>query len=227
MAGKPFHFELNDGCKQLALASCLPGQWLDDSVINFMVSLLRHQLEERGEKRFILFDTYFWSMLKSADPTTLQRLVRWGDNAARWTASYWLIPMNKRSHWFLTVVALPADLSSNTYNVPIYILDSLQQQNARSTCSPLRDFIALSWRAAHPAQPSPQSATLRVMQLQVPQQWNDFDCGIYLILYMRRFTQQPITTNSPRWFTPPNLKQLRHKLYIAIQQKAGQSVTSG
>lgn len=224
----PFHFKLNDGEKQLALASCLPGQWLNDNVINFFVAALQHSLQKKGEQRFMLFETYFWSMLRHAhgDVDELDRLVKWRNcNAQRWKAEYWLIPMLVRGHWFLAVLQLPKDLRTSS-ELYLYIFDSLYTQRLNKTYAPLRNFIACSWMKQYPDESPPTGVNLVIRQLRVPTQTNDSDCGVFLLVYLRKFTEQPITTHAPHWFPTNHINQLRDMLYTALEKKSGQDPPS-
>lgn len=229
---KKFHYPLNDGLKQLALASCLSGEWLNDTAINFFVAALRHSLEKKKNERFHVFETFFWNVLQSSqhDQEKMERVMRWASHPKLWEVRYWLIPMLTQGHWFLGVLQIPYDdeddnIQSNS-EFYLYILDSLYRQKLDKTYVPLQHFIVRSWSREHPGRTLPTGINLVIRQLKVPKQQNDFDCGMFLLVYMRKFTEQPITEHKPDWFNPNCIESLRTMLYAAIEEKSSQDIPS-
>ena len=218
---KQVRFTINKPHRERALQSCLPEQWLVDDVINFFIFFLNERLEKEKDDRFVLFNTYFWNKL--SDPESLDRLTKWKDNKKLWQAEYWLIPVHEnKDHWCLCIVSVPKDLTQ-CKELFIYVLDSLKAQPIRNMCKRLRGFIATSWKKNHPDQSCPKHVNLIPCQLQVPMQSNGYDCGVFLLMYIRKYIENPISTNCPDWFRQESIKNLRGKLYNAIKQNIQES----
>lgn len=199
--------------KERAIKACEKGEWIVEDVVNFYVSLLEEQLEKNGDGRFILFNSFFWPMLKE-DKDNAKRLVNWIKKDL-WTAEYWIIPMYSDSHWFLCVVKLPADLVT-CKRLHVYFMDSLVVQNIRAICKKLRYFIAASWMLKNPGKECPRQVQLIPKQLNVPKQTNGCDCGFFMLQYIKLFTKKPIHEDSPNWFSIKTISTLRERLRGAI-----------
>lgn len=201
---------------QRAINSCKRDRWIVDDAINFYIFHLNRWLKSEGDSRFIIFNTYFWSLL--SNKKSIKRLIRWNDNVKLWSASYWLIPAHiDHSHWCLFVFSVPSDLPS-AKDVAVYVLDSLYEHSIRDMCKRIRRFIYISWKLNNPGKKLQSDVMLLPQQLRVPVQRNNSDCGIFLLLYIRGFVKCPIDSDCPNWFSRESVERLRERLYAALQR---------
>lgn len=207
-------FSIDPDKVQRAIDSCKRGKWLVDDAINFYIFHLNRRLRLEGDSRFVIFNTYFWTLL--SNKKSIKRLLRWNDNAKLWKASYWLIPAHiDYSHWCLFIFCVPSDLQS-AKDVAVYVLDSLYKQSVYDMCKHIRRFIHISWKLNNPGKKLSADAMLQPKQLQVPTQKNNSDCGIYLLLYIRGFVKCPIDSDHPKWFGREGVISLRDRLRSAL-----------
>lgn len=205
---------------QRAIDSCKEHHWLVDDAINFYIFHLNRRLKSTGDSRFVIFNTYFWSLL--SNKKSIKRLIRWNDNDKLWKADYWLIPAHiDQSHWCLFIFCVPSELHS-VKNTPVYILDSLYKQSVRDMCKRIRRFIYISWKLNNPGKQLNRDVDLLPRQLHVPVQGNNSDCGVYLLLYIRGFVKSPIHNHCPNWFSAESVLRLRSRLHSALKHCCAQ-----
>lgn len=215
---EPKKAKLYEFDRERALKSCEPGQWIVEDVVNLWIDTLQKSLDRKGDKRFIIFNSFFWPKLKD-DIKSAARLVKWIKQEL-WKAQYWLIPIHSKDHWFLCVVRLPKDMYS-CRKIRVYALDSLKKQPVTDICRIIRHFITASWEHAHKANSSEvnhfKQIFLSAKRLRVPKQTNGCDCGFFMLRYIEKFIGDPIKKHNEKWFEPESVSKLREKLYNVIK----------
>ncbi|KAI3469382.1 hypothetical protein Pfo_026045 [Paulownia fortunei] len=160
---------------------CLrPGAWLNDEVINLYLELLKER-EKREPQKFLkchFFNTFFYKKLISGRSGYNFQSVR------RWTTQRKLgysllecdkifVPIHKEVHWCLAII--------NTKDEKFQYLDSLKGvdtqvlnvlaryfvDEVKDKCG--KDISVSSWE--------------QELVLELPEQENGFDCGMFMIKY--------------------------------------------
>ncbi|TVU11281.1 hypothetical protein EJB05_44856 [Eragrostis curvula] len=216
---------------------CLePESLLSSPIMNFYMMYLQgptsSTVRPRGD--YHIFNTYFYSklaaMTSKEDKTTyFLKLRRWWKSVDIFQKAYIFLPVHAETHWSLVIICMPA---KDDQTGPIILhLDSLKfhcsrlifnvvtrflkeewsylNENASSTEFPLRETV---WKSL--------PRKIEKKKIEVPQQENDYDCGLFVLYYIQRFIQEAperfhkkdISMFNKRWFKPEEPSQLRHEI---------------
>eukprot|EP00049_Salpingoeca_infusionum_P014600 m.276040 g.276040 ORF g.276040 m.276040 type:complete len:1250 (+) comp15706_c0_seq1:98-3847(+) len=89
---------------QADLARLEPGEFLNDIIINFYLHYLLDHLKPAQRQRFYIFNTYFYSTLKTKG---FDGVKRWIKSGILRTRDFLIIPINENAHWHLAIVCFP------------------------------------------------------------------------------------------------------------------------
>ncbi|CAK0815463.1 unnamed protein product, partial [Prorocentrum cordatum] len=172
------------------------GRQLNDSLVDFFLGVLVHRF---GAGRVHLFGSHFYSRLTSFGARSGEE--GW-ENVSRWTRSarradqrgifskdYLLLPINvNAAHWVLAVVCHPWAGASREPGGPLVaVLDSL------GACDEVREevvrflggYLAREWGELGGDDDFDRGSVIGCA-VQVPEQDNDTDCGIYVLEFALR-----------------------------------------
>ncbi|CAJ1435519.1 unnamed protein product, partial [Effrenium voratum] len=185
------------------------GMHLNDSLLNLFMSSLVGLL---GGSRIHAFSSHFFTMLAGPDlevdvPDGWQRVKTWTRAVRRrfltgiFACDYLLLPLHHEAerHWSLAVVCRPwacIDLASSV--TPSYttiaFLDSLRapgsQAREEAVVKTLRQYLQCEWSDCGEAGCF-RPERVKAVPIHVPQQPNDFDCGIYVLEFVLQLLQRP------------------------------------
>ncbi|KAL6876453.1 hypothetical protein ACP4OV_013025 [Aristida adscensionis] len=221
---------------------CLqPESFLSSPIMNFYIMYLQGPMSSviRPRGGYHIFNTYFFNKLEALtskeDKTAyFLKLRRWWKGVNIFQKAYILLPVHAEMHWSLVIVCMPAKEDETG---PIILhLDSLKFHSSRLIFSVVTRFLKEEWNYLNQKN-SLAEFPLREMvwrnlprkivkkTVEVPQQENDYDCGLFVLYYIQRFIQEAperfqkkdIDMFSKGWFRPEEPSQLRHEISRLLQ----------
>lgn len=168
------------------------------------------KLEERN--RFHFFNSFFFRKLADPDKDPLdaskgkaafQRVKKWTRKVNLFEKDYIFIPVNYNYHWSLIVICHLGDVA--TYNdkdvkVPCVLhMDSIRGSHT-GLKGLLQSYLKEEWKERNQGASEDICSrfdNLRFLSLELPQQQNSFDCGLFLLHYVELFLKE-----APQHFNP-------------------------
>lgn len=193
---------LND--RQDERARLAPCQWISSGLIHLFIEYYRRVVSVTDvaalvKKKVFFFETTFMSDFSYTITSRYENTVP----VARilFQNDFWVLPVNvKNSHWALAIVCYP----SEEKKARIVILDSFQSLSSRPLlCSILENVrvyfkqqFAHRYKEEHAREideypPWVQNISLSFLA-GTPQQSNAYDCGVFLIYFLRVFLFTPL-----------------------------------
>ncbi|XP_042017396.1 probable ubiquitin-like-specific protease 2B isoform X2 [Salvia splendens] len=238
-----------------------PDTFVNDTIIDFYIKYLktRHNVDERT--KFHFFNSFFFRKLADMDKdpssafdgrAAFLRVRKWTRKVDLLEKDFILIPVNYNLHWSLIVicyfgeVAGYKDRDDESGRVPCILhMDSL-----RGTHSGLKDLMqSYLWEEWKERQKGTcedlhsNFKNLKFVPLEVPQQQNSFDCGLFLLHYVELFLEEvPANFNIYKitpslnflqedWFPPaePSIKRTHIETLISglLDSKSEECLPSG
>ncbi|KAH1156504.1 hypothetical protein AAZX31_18G260600 [Glycine max] len=225
-----------------------PQKCLNDNIIDFYIKYLINKLPTDKQDRFHFFNCFFFPKLvdlstdnpsiASDGKAAFQRVSKLTRKVNLFEKNYIFIPINYSLHWSLIVICHPAEVMTcyrdeETKGSPkeacILHMDSRKgiHQDLHNV---FQSYLCEEWKERHNNVRDDVSSIfldLPFVPLELPQQQNAYDCGIFLLHYVERFLEQaPINFNRSLiskfsyWFPPPDASLKRshiHKLLIAAE----------
>lgn len=218
---------------------CLaPEAFLSSPIINFYIRYLQNPTSPSKKTRldYHFFNTYFYQKLKEAmlskrnDREALfRKFRRWWKGVNIFEKAYILLPVHENQHWSLVIICFP---DKEDESGPILLhLDSLGLHFSRSIFDSIKGFLKEEWNYLRKEEaPSDLPITDKLWQnlprrmdekiITVPQQRNDYDCGIFVLFFMERFIEEaPVRLKKKdlemfgkKWFEPEEASGLRQKI---------------
>ncbi|CAN6216934.1 unnamed protein product [Urochloa humidicola] len=221
---------------------CLqPESLLSSPIMNFYIMYLQGPMSSiRPRGAYHIFNTYFFSKLEDMtskeDKTTyFLKLRRWWKGVNIFEKAYILLPVHAETHWSLVIICMP---TKEDQTGPVILhLDSLKFHSSRLIFSVVSRFLKEEWKylngnvssAECPLRETVWKNFPRKIEkktIEVPQQENDYDCGLFVLYYMQRFIQEAperlqkkdLSMFGKRWFRPEEPSQLREKIRHLLQK---------
>ncbi|XP_028212007.1 probable disease resistance protein At4g27220 isoform X2 [Glycine soja] len=221
-----------------------PEKCLNDNIIDFYIKYLINKLPTDKQDRFHFFNCFFFPKLvdlstdnpsiASDGKAAFQRVSKLTRKVNLFEKNYIFIPINYSLHWSLIVICHPAEVMTcyrdeETKGSPkeacILHMDSRKgiHQDLHNV---FQSYLCEEWKERHNNvrdDVSPKFLDLPFLPLELPQQQNAYDCGIFLLHYVERFLEQaPINFNrSTKFSVPPPDASLKRshiqKLLIAAE----------
>uniref|UniRef100_A0A8U7NUW4 SUMO specific peptidase 2 n=1 Tax=Corvus moneduloides TaxID=1196302 RepID=A0A8U7NUW4_CORMO len=163
-----------------------PLGWLNDSIVNFYMSLLVERSKKEGYPAVYAFNTFFYSKLSS---TSHRGVKKWTKGVDIFKHDVLLVPIHLRIHWTLLVV----DLREKA----IKYFDSLGQKGDH-ICKTVLKYLEEESKEKRNIELTASEWTLRSLGAEeIPQQSNGSDCGVFVCKFA-----DFITRDKPIIFTP-------------------------
>ncbi|KAK3129150.1 hypothetical protein QOZ80_6BG0472430 [Eleusine coracana subsp. coracana] len=213
---------------------CLePESLLSSPIMNFYIMYLQGATSStvRPRAEYHIFNTYFFSKLEALtskdDKTTyFLKLRRWWKGIDIFQKAYILLPVHADAHWSLVIICMPA---KDDQTGPIILhLDSLKFHSSRLIFNVVSRFLKEEWSYLNKSISSTESPLqekvwknlprkIENKKVEVPQQENDYDCGVFVLYNMQRFIQEApkrlhkkdLSMFGKRWFKPEEPSKLR------------------
>lgn len=212
-----------------------PETFINDTIIDFYLKYLKNEILPEERHRFHFFNSFFFRKLADLDKNpssasdgraAFQRVRKWTRKVNIFEKDYIFIPVNYNLHWSLLVICYPGEVSS--FNVSDEDLDEslkvpciLHMDSIRGSHMGLKDllqsYLLEEWKERQKETSEDISSkflNLRFLSLELPQQENCSDCGLFLLHYAELFIAEapanfnPFRINKfdyflkPDWFMP-------------------------
>ncbi|KAJ0265880.1 Ubiquitin-like-specific protease 1D [Hirschfeldia incana] len=214
---------------------CLaPQEFLNSPVMNFYIRFLQQQEVSNGCH---FFNTYFYKKLCDAvtnkgndKDASFLRLRRWWKGVDLFRKAYIFIPIHEDVHWSLIIVCIPDKEDESV--LTILHLDSLGVHPKRTIVENVKRFLKHEWNFLN--QDDDYSSNLPISEklwrnlprrineadIKVPQQKNDFDCGPFVLFFIKRFIEEApqrlkrkdLGMFDKKWFKPDEASALRTEI---------------
>lgn len=210
-----------------------PETFINDTIIDFYIKYLKNQIQPDEKHRYHFFNSFFFRKLADLDkdPSSASdgraaflRVRKWTRKLNLFDKDYIFIPVNFNLHWSLIVICHPGEAASfrdedsrQSPKVPCILhMDSIKGSHD-GLKNLVQSYLWEEWkeRGNETSEDiSSKFTNLRFVALELPQQENSFDCGLFLLHYLECFLEQaPRTFNlfkiskfsrflSKDWFLP-------------------------
>ncbi|KAI3780035.1 hypothetical protein L2E82_09890 [Cichorium intybus] len=173
---------------------------------------LKNKIKPEERNTFHFFNSLFFRKLADPDQDLLdaskgkaafQRVKIWTRKVNLFQKDYIFIPVNYNYHWSLIVICHPGDVA--TYNVPCVLhMDSIRGSHT-GLKGLLQSYLKEEWKERN-QEASEEICSrfdnLRFISLELPQQQNSYDCGLFLLHYVELFLKE-----APQHFNPFEITQ--------------------
>ncbi|KAK3231045.1 hypothetical protein Dsin_002926 [Dipteronia sinensis] len=193
-----------------------PETFINDTIIDFYIKYLKNQIPPEEKHRIHFFNSFFFRKLADLDkdPSSISdgraaflRVHKWTRKVDIFGKDYIFIPVNFNLHWSLIVICHPGEVTAfkdedmdKTEKVPCILhMDSIKGTHA-GLKNLVQSYLLEEWKVRHRDASDDLSSkflTLRFMQLELPQQENSFDCGLFLLHYLELFLAEAPVNFSP------------------------------
>ncbi|KAL4180223.1 hypothetical protein AMTRI_Chr13g91060 [Amborella trichopoda] len=193
-----------------------PEVFVNDTIIDFYIKYLQCKLEEHDKNRFHFFNSFFFRKLADLDKNpgcafeskaAFQRVRKWTRKVNMFKKDYIFIPVNFNYHWSLMVICHPGEVvkseDDNDHKVPCVLhLDSIKGSH-KDLKDLVQGYLWEEWKERHAEEKEScenalvNFSNMRFIPLELPQQENSFDCGLFLLHYVELFLRDAPTNFSP------------------------------
>ncbi|KAI4328244.1 hypothetical protein L6164_020616 [Bauhinia variegata] len=225
---------------------CLaPERYLTCTIMNFYIRYLQQQASttNRSIPDYHFFNTYFYNKLKEAvsckqseRETFFLTFRRWWKGVNIFQKSYLLIPIHEDLHWSLVIICIP-DKEDDTGPIILH-LDSLGFHSSAPVFNKIRSFLREEWSYLdRECQSSDIPISSKIWKnlprriddkiVPVPQQMNDYDCGVFVLYFIERFIEdapqrlkkEDLAMFGKKWFKPEEASNLRGKIRKLLSEE--------
>lgn len=187
----------------------LPGVCLNDTLIEFGCKYIVQEVADEELCRSThVYSPHFYTSLvgglgaSACTTPELSKAALRHARVSRWTRlvdvfenDYVVVPINVKSHWLLVIIcfaghALPHEQachgSSGSY---ILLFDSLRGHvgNLEEIASHMRDYLTEEWKTKRESELTFTKLNMPLYVPLTPQQTNNTDCGVYVLLNLETF----------------------------------------
>ncbi|KAH7858556.1 hypothetical protein Vadar_025247 [Vaccinium darrowii] len=216
---------------------CLnPQAYLSSTIMNFYIRYLQQKSPtDRRRCDYHFFNTYFYNKLKEAvlkkndQESYFIKFRRWWKGVNIFHKAYILLPIHETVHWSLVIICIP---DKEDESGPILLhLDSLGLHSSRLIFENIKSFLREEWEYLN-REEAPRDLPIadriwkylprRIEEkpISVPQQRNDYDCGLFVLYFMERFIDEApqrlkkkdLAMIGKKWFRPEEASDLRKKV---------------
>ncbi|KAL3613185.1 hypothetical protein CASFOL_042971 [Castilleja foliolosa] len=200
-----------------------PGSCLNSNLMNAYIRYLQQKPPTNvAISDYHLFNTFFYPNLEKAlSPKVIAAekmvmLKRWWDNDT-FKKEYIVIPIFYNNHWSMVIVCMRNDTDGPK---PVILhMDSLEgTHNANRVHRIIKRFIEREVNC---------DSSIETVKVQVPQQKNEYDCGLYALLFIEHFMGQApkrmeteyTTMFGKDWFSETDADELRRRMNDCLPVK--------
>ncbi|XP_076849562.1 uncharacterized protein LOC143497847 isoform X3 [Brachyhypopomus gauderio] len=205
-----------------SLATLDDNQWIDDVILELEFRNIYSSLRPPLQRKTYFFPVLFGNKLERSSQGDYNEAISWVKAGRIFSREYLFMCQHVNgNHWRLLIICFPGldpleTKKQGKARPCILILDSLQRSGGNETICNIRGFLSAAWEQTHK---TPRSfASLPAISVTVPQQSGSTECGIFVILFARRFLEDlPIDVSKDiidksHWFTMEDAKTARKEL---------------
>ncbi|GAV79688.1 LOW QUALITY PROTEIN: Peptidase_C48 domain-containing protein, partial [Cephalotus follicularis] len=193
-----------------------PDSFINDTIIDFYIKYLKNKIQPVHHQRFHFFNSFFFRKLADLNKdqasacegrAAFQRVHKWTRKVNLFEKDYIFIPVNYSFHWSLIVICHPGEVAGvngkfaeiDLLRVPCILhMDSIKGSH-RGLKNLFQSYL-YEWKERHKetvADVSLKFLQLRFVPLELPQQKNSFDYGLFLLHFVERFLDEAPINFSP------------------------------
>ncbi|KAL2543189.1 Ubiquitin-like-specific protease 1D [Abeliophyllum distichum] len=224
---------------------CLaPESFLSSAIMNFYIRYLQKPASSTDTERhdYHFFNTYFYNKMKhdvlrkNERETSFVKFRRWWKGVNIFEKAYIFLPIHENLHWSLVIFCIP---DKEDESGPILLhLDSLKLHSSKQIFGNIRSFLIEEWKVLRQGESKSQfliadkiwqklSRRIDEKIIEVPQQKNDYDCGLFVLYFMERFLEdvperlkkKDLAMFGRQWFKPEEASSLRRKIRNLLKEK--------
>ncbi|XP_020551435.1 ubiquitin-like-specific protease 1D isoform X3 [Sesamum indicum] len=224
---------------------CLaPESYLSSIIMNFYIRYLQKPTSPRARSRcdYHFFNTYFYEKLKrdvlnkTDKETSFVKFRRWWKGVNIFEKAYIFLPINENLHWSLVIICIP---NKEDESGPIILhLDSLGLHTSKLIFNDVKSFLIEEWKflrkedvvhELHIPDNIWDKLSRRIDEkvIEVPQQRNEYDCGLFVLFFMQRFIEEAperlkkkdLDMFGKQWFKPEEASSLRRKINDILREQ--------
>ncbi|CAI9259946.1 unnamed protein product [Lactuca saligna] len=193
-----------------------PDTFVNDTIIDFYIKYLKNKIKPEERHRFHFFNSFFFRKLADPDNDPLdaskgiaafQRVKKWTRKVNLFEKDYVFIPVNYNYHWSLLVICNLGEVATykdedvnKSMRVPCVLhMDSIRGSHT-GLKGLLQSYLKEEWKERKQEASEDICSrfdNLRFISLELPQQQNSFDCGLFLLHYVELFLEE-----APLHFNP-------------------------
>ncbi|KAG0448271.1 hypothetical protein HPP92_027908 [Vanilla planifolia] len=197
-----------------------PNTFINDTIIDFYIKYLQDKITPIERKRFYFFNSFSFEKLADLDknPASIsegraafQRVRKWTRKVNIFEKDYLFIPVNFNLHWSLLVICHPGEIT--TFNgdaikrsprVPCILhMDSIKGSHS-GLKNLIQSYLFEEWKGRNSELSddiSSQFSNLKFVCLELPQQENSSDCGLFVLHYVELFLKEAPICFNPNMIT--------------------------
>ncbi|KAK4434248.1 putative ubiquitin-like-specific protease 2B [Sesamum alatum] len=198
----------------------LPDTFVNDTIIDFYIKYLKTRQNAEDRAKFHFFNSFFFRKLADLDkdPSSVfdgkaafQRVRKWTRKVNLLEKDFIFIPVNYNYHWSLIVicyfgeVASYEDVDKKSVRVPCILhMDSFRGNHA-GLKDLIQSYLWEEWKERQKGTGDDlysKFRNLKFIPLELPQQQNLYDCGLFLLHYVECFLEEVPTNFSIYKITP-------------------------
>ncbi|XP_044475243.1 probable ubiquitin-like-specific protease 2B isoform X3 [Mangifera indica] len=193
-----------------------PETFINDTLIDFYIKYIKNQIQAEEMHRFHFFNSFFFRKLADLDkdPSSISdgraaflRVHKWTRKVDMFGKDYIFIPVNFNLHWSLIIICHLGEVAAyrdddlyKSEKVPCILhMDSIKGTHA-GLKNLVQSYLWEEWKVRHKDTSEDISSkflNMRFVSLELPQQENSFDCGLFLLHYLELFLAEAPVNFSP------------------------------
>ena len=178
--------------------------YLNDSLIDLQVKIDIEECALERRDKVHAFNCFFIPRLKETK-NEFSSIARWTKKLNLWMKDFIFIPINEDNHWSLIVVVRPylclthQAISDSEGDRPcLLVMDSLGMHDPTKFSKIIKDYLVNELKYRHSSEVLSSKYTdsdierftmniqdLKFYKVPIPRQSNGYDCGIYVVKYVR------------------------------------------
>lgn len=220
-----------------------PPKFLNDTIISFFMQYhLDLHVEPELKNRIHIFNSFFFAKIKAIRQNKNSPVPSYG-LASRWLRGvkifdkdFLIMPVCERDHWLLVIVCYPSRApqigshriaDEDLFEPAVIVLNSCKGL-APAIKKALSQFLKYQWRQERGTDQTfnisnAKKTGIRIIFPELPQQKNNYDCGVYILCYFYSFLSDPRGSylkmfrrqNMKSWFADNDIDITRERRKMA------------
>ncbi|KAI3908630.1 hypothetical protein MKW92_034926, partial [Papaver armeniacum] len=226
-----------------------PMRFINGTIIDFYIKYLKNKIPPEDGHRFHFFNNFFYQKLTACDqdlPSAYQgreaflRVRKWTRKVNPFEKDYIFIPINFAHHWSLIIICHPGEAAKskgedveNFGRIPCILHMNSIEGSHKGIKQHIQSYLWEEWKERNAGASDDYLSKfldLRFVDLEVPQQKNFYDCGLFLLHYVECFLEEAPVNFSPfnllkdstflnvDWFVPEEASRKRRVILDIVNE---------